>query len=301
MLYFLSVILAFALAAAVLYNIMIRNELSRLADAMEQNHTAKTYRQLTIGSRQPQIARLAIAVNTLYGDVDADRAATRTSIEEIHQGIANISHDLRTPLTSIIGYLQLMQSESAPAEKRRNYLNTACLKAQNLNTLVGGLFELSVLESGGHSFQYQRIDANTALTEELAGIYAQFDKFGISPELQLCADPLWIIGDPDALHRIFANLLQNMARHGQAPMQIISGTTNGSAYFRFSNNAPMLQKKDIPLIFQRFFTADRMRSGKDTGLGLAIAKEFAEQMNGHIFAELEQEVLTISLSFDLID
>ena len=112
---------------------------------------------------------------------------------------------------------------------------------------------------------------------------------------------LWIIGDPDALHRIFANLLQNMARHGQAPMQIISGTKDGSAYFHFSNNAPVLQKKDILLIFQRFFTADRMRSGKDTGLGLAITKEFVEQMNGHIFAELEQEVLTISLSFGLID
>ena len=299
MVYVLVGALTLALAAAVLYNFMMKKELSSLAAVMERDHAAGTYRQMRVGVPQRQIARVAASINRLYSDIDADRAATRSSIEEIHEGIANISHDLRTPLTSIIGYLKLIQNEETSDEKKSDYLHIAYQKEQSLNILVSGLFELSVLESGKNTVRYQRVDANATLAEELASSYVQFDKLGVSPTLQLYEAPLWVIGDSDMLHRVFANLLQNMIKHGQPPMELASGIENGAACFRFSNKAPELLEKDVPLIFKRFFTADRMRSGKGTGLGLAIVKECVEQMGGHIFAEQEQGVLTISLFFDL--
>ena len=299
MVYFLVVILALGLAAAIAYIFMMRSELSRLVDAMEQNHTTEAVRPLTIGTRQPQIVRIAASVNTMYEDIDAYRAMNRVSVEEIRQSIVNISHDLRTPLTSLIGYLKLMQNDSVSAEKKHDYQKTAYQKALILNSLVSGLFELAVLENGGYIFQYQRVDANAVLAEELTNIYAQFEIKSISPMLQLYDAPLWVIGDSDALHRVFANLLQNMVKHGSPPIQITSDVEKGTVNFRLSNRAPNLLPKDIPLLFRRFFTADRMRSGKDTGLGLAIVKELVEQMNGHVSAELDREVLTISLFFDL--
>ena len=301
MIYFLLAIVALALAVSIARYCMMKSELTKLADAMDDNHAADTCRQLTIGVRQTQISRLASSINTLYDDIDTDRAANRMSLEELRKDMTNISHDLRTPLTSIIGYIKLMQNDSASAEKQRHYLTVVSQKAQDLNSLVSGLFELTLLESGDHLFQYRQCDANAMLTEELAGIYTQFDKQDIPPEVKLQEGPIWIIGDNDALHRIFSNLLQNMVKHGQAPMQISSCVENGCACFLFSNKAPKLQDEDIPLLFQRFFTADRMRSGNDTGLGLAIVKEFTGQLGGNISAGLQDGLLTISLSFRLVD
>ena len=312
MICFLTAILALALAISVAQRILMRRELARLTAAMDENHTGGACRQLTVGVREGTIARLAAAINVLYDDIDADRAANRMSIEELRKDMTNISHDLRTPLTSIIGYLKLMQNDSAAVEKHNHYMTVVTQKAQELNSLVGGLFELSLLESGGYVFQYRQCDANAILAEELAGLYAQFEKNNMLPEVQLTEGPIWVIGDADALQRIFSNLLQNMLKHGQPTMTITSGAgdsvnrpANGaphdpaknSVWFRFTNMAPELQEKDIPSLFQRFFTADRMRTGKDTGLGLAIVKEFTEQMNGSISAQLQDGFLTISVLF----
>ena len=350
MIYFLTAVLALALVISSTQRILLKRELARLADAMDENHTGGACRQLTVGIREASIARLAAAINVLYDDIVADRAANRVNLADLRKDMTNISHDLRTPLTSIIGYLKLMQNDSAPDEKHGHYMTVVTQKAQELNSLVGGLFELALLESGGHVFQYRHCDANAILAEELAGLYAQFEKSCVLPEVKLSEGSIWIIGDTGALQRIFSNLLHNMLKHGQSPMMIASGTndsannssadltgissadstlaydssnsladdsandsasilpnvpiynspnalSNESAWFRFTNKAPQLQEKDIPLLFQRFFTADRMRSGKDTGLGLAIVKEFTEQMNGSISARLQDGFLTISVSF----
>ena len=309
MLYFLTGVLAVALIVCIIRYRLIKKELFKLSVAMEENHNENNCRQLTIGLRQPQLALLAASINTLYDDIDADRAANRISIDELRKDMTNISHDLRTPLTSIIGYLKLLQNDSASdstadtlsdfiyTEKQRSYLSIISKKAQDLSYLVSGLFELALLESGDHIFQYLQCDANALLAEELAVAYAQFEKAGTSPEVKLQEGPIWVISDIDAMQRIYTNLLQNMIKHGKAPMRIISVAESGHAYFTFSNGAPELLEKDIPYLFQRFFTADRMRTGSDTGLGLAIVKEFTEQMNGNISAQLKDGLLTITLSF----
>lgn len=292
---FVSIILAALLAVLLARYYMLKLELGRMASAMGEVHRSGGNRQLTIGTQQPQLARLATAVNVLYDDIDADRAANRTAMDEMRQSLTNISHDLRTPLTSILGYIKLLQGGANTPQQEISYLDIARQKAETLNQLVGGLFELARLESGGYAFRHERLDANTLLAEELAGIYTQMQEKDVLPQVHLPEAPLWVIADRDALGRVFANLLGNMARHGQAPMQVWGGTEDKMVVFRFSNKASSLSPGDIDQLFNRFFTADRMRSGKDTGLGLAIVKEFVDQMNGSISAGLKDETLTFTL------
>ena len=171
----------------------------------------------------------------------------------------------------------------------------ACNKAGTLKQLVDGLFEMARLESGGYRFDHQRLDATAVLGEELAGLYAQFEAAGKLPEVHLPDSPLWMVGSEEALGRVFANLLQNMAGHGEMPLAISGESADSEVVFRFSNAAPQLAPGDEGRLFQRFFTADRTRTGRNTGLGLSIAKEFAEQMNDHIEAELKDILLTFTL------
>lgn len=295
----LAIVFAAAFVVVLVRHILLRRELARMADAMAETHDRRDTRQLTIGTQQREVARLAVAINTLYDDVDADRAANRTAIDEVRQSMTNISHDLRTPLTSVLGYLKLLRKEGNAPEQNEHYLDVAYTKAEALNRLVGGLFELARLESGGYTFEPKRLDAAALLAEELAGAYTQLEERGLLPEVELAEGGLFIVGDGDALRRVFANLLQNMVKHGAAPMRVYGGGEDGRAVFRFSNPAPALTQADAAQLFDRFFTADRMRSGKDTGLGLAIVQEFTRQMNGTATAQLADGTLTFTVSFPL--
>lgn len=150
------------------------------------------------------------------------------------------------------------------------------------------------LEADSYGFELERLDAATVLSEELAGFYDVFTAAGQQPAIELAA-PLWIIGDKSALTRVFANLLQNMAKHGAQDIRVTGGSKDGKTVLTFSNRARELFEDDARQLFQRFFTADRMRSGENTGLGLAIVKEFVEQMKGQISCRLENEILTFTL------
>lgn len=291
----LAVLLALALVVALVRHRLLRRELGRMAAGMEAIRGQETNRQLTIGFQDGGLARLATAINAQYDDVDRDRAAHRTAMDEMRQSMADISHDLRTPLTSVLGYLKLLRKGGNTPAQAEHYLGVACARAESLNRLVGGLFELSRLESGGYVFDHQRLDAAAALGEELAATYAQFEAGGELPAVELAEDPLWVVGDAGALGRVFANILQNMLRHGRAPMAVCGGREGEEVVFRFSNRAPGLTQEDVSQLFGRFFTGDRMRSGENTGLGLTIVREFTGQMGGRIEAELEEGTLTFTL------
>lgn len=294
----LVVLLAAALGIVVARHLMLKRELNRLAACIEEIQIAESNRQLTVECHQPELVQLVVAINRLYDDIAAEKVDHRTAMDEIRGTMSNISHDLRTPLTSIIGYLKLLRGSQLSPEAQA-HLEVAYRKAEDLNRLVTGLFEVARLENQGYTFEHQRLDVAAALGEELAAIYTQMQARGLHLSVQLPQEPLWVIGDKTAFSRMFANLLQNMAKHGQPPMEVSATAQNKMAVLRFSNHAPGLTQEDTRQLFSRFFTADRMRSGQNTGLGLTIVKAFAEQMQGTVTAQLQNDTLTIELFLPL--
>lgn len=275
--------------------ILLKKEISGMAKDIKQIRTKKNNERLTVSLQDKHIGELANAVNELYDDISIERTEHNRAATELRQSMANVSHDLRTPLTSIIGYVRLMKKEETTAEQRDHYLSVVLSKAELLNRLVNGLFILTRLEAGEYALKNERVDARDILSEELAGFYDSFIASGKEPDIVIGDRPIWVCGDREAISRIFQNLLQNIIKHGADQVCILAGCKDSVAEFAFSNRAENLRPEDLPDLFNRFFTADRMRSGENTGLGLAIVKEFVEQTGGSVDLTLVGGILTVTI------
>lgn len=293
----LTILFAVLFAAAVARLLLLRRELKGITGTIRRIHRGKTNERVTVTTQNRQIGELANAVNDLYADIYRERGEHARAMDEIRQSMANISHDLRTPLTSIIGYVKLLRGGGNTPEQDARYLEVVYSKATSLHGLINSLFVLARLEAGAYRFELDRIDAGEILSEELAGFYQVFSEQGSEPGLSLSEAPLFIIGDAGALSRVFQNLMNNMIKHGTGDIRIGSRLADGKVIFEFRNRAEGLAEGDASKLFQRFFTADRMRTGESTGLGLSIVKEFVEQMGGTIGAELAEGMLTFTLTF----
>lgn len=279
--------------------LLFKKEIRTFTQSMKSINPTETNIQLRVGTQNKELVALAMEINALYTLVAKEHADTVVEIAKVQQGMENISHDLRTPLTSIVGYLDILSKDSTLGKEQREYVEISLRKSLSLQKLVQNLFELSRLENGEYPFTIERLNVSTILQEELATFYDMFVKAGIEPEISISDEALWAIGDRQAFSRIFANLLNNMIKHGNGRgIHISAKRENQKIRFLFENEAPDLSDSDIEQIFVRSFTQDRVRNKENTGLGLSITKEFVEQMDGEISAKKVGNLLQLSLCWD---
>lgn len=294
------IVLTILLIMVTLSRFLLQQEIRKITEFINQDITknpAHTPRMLSVGTQNKTVADLAVAINGLYQETYEKDAQRIRQVKEVRQSMADISHDLRTPLTAMIGYLKLMHNEHNTIEQNQQYLEITYEKANALHQLVNSLFDLSRLESGSYHFNWEIIDIQTLLSDRLAFFYDQFRLAGTTPTIDLGTESLRINGDHNALQRVFDNLLQNALKHGSGEIEISAGQKNGKVHVEIINAAPNLLKKDIPNLFTRAYVADTSRSRKNSGLGLAIVKEFTTQMLGDITAEWKDGKLYMHLDF----
>jgi len=225
----------------------------------------------------------------------ADRAAYQARERALRQQIANVSHDLRTPLTSILGYLQLLESERLTSQQRRHYLEIVSDRARVLQDLITAFYDLSRIEGGEYPLDLQPVDLRRALEPLLAGFYEDFERAGFQVTVELDEHLPPVLADPGAVTRILTNLIGNALKHGRAALTIRLYASGGQLVTAFSNDAPGLSPEDLSRVFERFYTADQMRTGQNTGLGLAIVKALAQRMGHTPFAELDDGTFTVGV------
>ena len=234
-------------------------------------------------------------VNRLLEARRMDQAAWREQEKSLRRQISNISHDLRTPLTSILGYLQLLEDPNLPEEERREYLRVIESRSKALQNLITGFYELSRLEGGEYPLEQAPVNLHASLSGLLAAFYNDFvDKgFDMTVELEEGLPP--VLADEGAVLRIFTNLLRNALDHGRGKMEVRLFREGEWVVSQFRNETDDLTQEDVPHIFDRFFTSDKMRTGRNTGLGLAIVKALADQMGCRLEAELTDGMFAIVL------
>ena len=237
---------------------------------------------------------LLAEINALLQDVEEERAAFRRQERALRQQIANVSHDLRTPLTSILGYLQLLERADITEEERREYLSVIEGRAKVLQSLIASFYDLSRLEAGEYPVVKERVDLREVIGALLAAFYDELEsRFAVTVHLPDDLPAVW--GDKAAMTRVYSNLIRNALEHGSGTLTISATREGEQVVTRFSNSGAELKKEDIPHVFDRFFTADKTRAGYNSGLGLAIVNALAKQMEGHAEAELTENQFSIIL------
>ena len=234
---------------------------------------------------------LLTAINTLLDLREQEEGDYRRQERVIRQQIANISHDLRTPLTSILGYLQLLEGEGLTAEERREYLAIVQGRAKTLQSMIVSFYDLSRLEGGEYPLSRERVDLYHVLSELVAEFYNDFEGFDMTVELREGLPS--VTADPAGVLRVFTNLIRNAMEHGRSRMSILLYQEGDEVVSVFANDAPGLTPEDVEHVFDRFFTADKMRTGQSTGLGLAIVKALVERMGHTVSAELEGDLFRV--------
>ncbi|MPM15968.1 Adaptive-response sensory-kinase SasA [bioreactor metagenome] len=235
------------------------------------------------------------AVNGLLELRRSERAAFRRQENDLRRQIANVSHDLRTPLTSILGYLQLLEGENLTKAERSEYLNIVKERAQALQALITSFYDLTRLEGGEYPLTREPVDLRRMLGDLIAAFYGDFTQKGMEVSAHLADNAPAVYADANAVTRVFTNLIGNALKHGNSTVTILLYRDKNRVITSFSNEAPGLKNEDVAHLFDRFYTADKMRSGQNTGLGLAIVKALVEQMGHRVAASLNNGIFTVSV------
>ena len=291
----LIVLLALLCAVLIGRQITLERGLHRAARRMREQMADETTARLSLPCPSAGAEELLVCLNELLELRQEERAVYHRKEQELRQQIANVSHDLRTPLTSILGYLQLLEGEGLSPGKRVEYLSVIEGRARTLQTFIAAFYDLSRIEGGELPLERDKVDLGRALSDQLAAAYEQIEESGLVMEVVIAPDmpPVW--ADGGAVTRIFSNLLTNALRHGEDTLAVKLYREGNAVVSAFSNRADGLTAEDAAHVFERFYTADKMRTGQSTGLGLAIVKALAERMGHTVAARWEDGVFTVEV------
>lgn len=275
----------------------VENQVESLTKQLTDINKNKTDKKITIGLLDKRIEKLAENINGII-QVKKQSEINKIKIEnDLRQTIANMSHDLRTPLTSIIGYIQFLKLDSISEDEKKEYLDIAEQRAKALEGLLNDFYELSLIESLDYELNLQKLNINKILQEVILGKYADFTKININPNIEIPKENIYIVGEKKSLERIIENLLSNSIKYAEDSVEICLIVEKNIVVLKISNTAKNLTLDDVKNVFDRFYMADKTRSGKGTGLGLSIAKGLVEKMNGNILADMKDDIFTIYCKF----
>lgn len=243
------------------------------------------------------IEKLTSCINELYEINNNSNLRLEKSDEQLKNNIANISHDLRTPLTSIMGYIQLIKDENTTQEERQKYLEIIERRADSLHDLITSFYELSIIDCRENKFELKALNLSSILCSNIASFYNDFINKNIEPIIDIDNNTPYIIADENVVNRVFSNLINNMLKHGEDKVIITLRKEKDGILTEFANAAPSLKQEDMEHIFDRFYTADSTRGGNNTGLGLYIVKTLVEQSGNKVQALLSDKMLYIRIKW----
>ncbi len=291
--------------------LVYERQLRRMArDLRERDAHSNT--RLTVEAPGRGFAELAAAVNGQLDAAQEERLEGRRRQQEFQRDLASLSHDIRTPLMGAKGYLRLAQDEDARnkdgreggstsadalgggrEDDRSRRLRAAEARLDDMGSLLDQLFAYAQASDPDLALDLRPVRVLPLQADVLVGQYPAFERHGWEPQVDFADEGLLAEADPEALTRIFENLVGNALRHG-ASAPIITQRGN---VVTFANEVADPAALDVERLFERFYRADASRTRSGSGLGLAVAASLAAAMNMHLTARLEGHILYIDLTF----
>lgn len=271
--------------------IWMRKSIEELRTGFSEKLESDTNTLISISSRDKTICHLANDINIQLRKLRKQQLRFQLGDMELKNAITNISHDLRTPLASICGNLDLLEQEYLP-ETAARYAEVIRNRSMVLTQLTEELFRYSVIMTAKNDMAREPVVINNMLEESIAASYTSLMEQNIHPEIQMPQEKVIRMLDRSALTRVFSNLLNNAMKYSDGDLHI---TLSKTGEIIFSNTASGLTEVQVGKLFDRFYTVETAR--KSTGLGLAITRTLVEQMNGTVSAQYENSRLSICIFF----
>lgn len=277
------------------YQRQVKDICRQLAFLMKHDSNMLIHREFGLGG----IGMLSDRLNDLLELRRKEKQYYQEKETLIADTYTNLSHDIRTPLTSLDGYFQLMEA-CENVEEQRRYLNIIHERIHSLNEMLEELFMFTKLKNESYRLELTSCCINRILKETVFSYYDDWVRREIQPDIQITEEQLYIDGNKQGLSRIIQNVIKNGLDHGEKKIRIVLKREQNQAVLRISNQVTASEQIDIEHVFDRFYKADAARSKTSTGLGLSIAREFVRRMNGEIGAKIEENEFIVEMRFPII-
>lgn len=305
MIYFLCSFLLILSLFLTLKLFLLHKSIREISEELTAIQGVHTNALVTISSGDRHIRRLAAQLNRQLSRLRSRQLKYENGDKELKEAITNISHDLRTPLTAMSGYLELLQKElsgggvtgngqalpASSAEKSARYLAILQNRLDTMKQLTEELFRYSVVLSVQEE-KLEKLSLNRILEDSLMASWSNLEQRGITPVICIPQTPVMRLLDSSSLSRVFANILSNAVKYSDGDLQV---TLTEAGAITFSNHAAALTPVTVKKLFDRFYTVES--SNASTGLGLSIARLLTERMGGSIDAAYEEGELHITVQF----
>lgn len=271
---------------------LLKKSADEISDAFSDRLTSDSNVLIDLSSRDRHMRNLAYTINKELKKLINDRHRYQQGDAELKNAVTNISHDLRTPLTAVCGYLDMLDKEEQ-GENSKRYLKIIRGRTEIMKQLTEELFRYSVFTSVSDGTPSEPVILNSALEESLSAMYTSLKAGHITPSVTMPDVKVKRMLNRNALSRIFGNIISNAVKYSDGDLEI---TLEENGRITFSNHAEKLDEIQVGRLFDRFYTVETASSGS-TGLGLSIARALTEQMGGSIDAEYEDGMILIHVHF----
>ncbi len=287
-----TIVCVVTISIFIAYRRQVKNTCRHLA-FMKNN---KTNLRLRSGLPFKELYELSDNVNELLDNSDTLRQKAENNEQNLKDAITNISHDIRTPLTSLDGFFQLLKNADSE-EERVQCVDVIQNRINNLKYMLEELFTYTKLQNADYKLQTEPINFTQCISSALIAFYNDFQEKGINVQTEFTDNEITVNCNSEAVQRIIQNLLKNVLDHGSNMVKMTLKCENEKIIFICQNKVYNPDEIDISQIFSRFYKSDPARTHSSTGLGLAIAKGLAERMNGGMTAEIENGWFKIEVWF----
>ena len=268
---------------------VIKQSIKEIENSFSKILRTDTNNIIAISSSDKDIKNLTINLNNNLLELRGQKLQYKNGNQELKKIITNISHDLRTPLTAIKGYVDLIEQEKL-SNNQKKYLKVIQKKSNELTELTGQLFEYTKLMDIDVKIKKEECCINEILEETLVSYYSIFKEQNIIPSISICSTKVYKIVNKISIIRVFENILSNVVKYSNGDLKV-EMQENGT--ITFSNKATSLDETTVQKIFDRYFSVENAK--ESTGIGLSIAKQLVELNNGSIKAEYVNGYLIIEI------
>lgn len=293
----LTVILAVSVAVLIAVLVKIRAQLRDINEQLDFLCEKDTNMLLLTDTNMADIGRLKERINRFLEQWHRQREAAAKKEQMISDTYTNLSHDIRTPLTSLDGYFQLLKDETDKSAQE-HYIDIIQERITSLKDMLEELFMFTKLKNDSFKLELSNCCVSRLLKQTVFSYYEEWKKQGIEPSLDICEDTIFITANAQALRRVLQNVIKNALVHGQNSICIQMKQKNKMVHILVSNDVKNPDDIDVDKVFERFYKADEARSISSSGLGLSIAKELVERMGGSIEARLEGKRFVVEIQFE---